>query len=167
MRFEHVKLLFCFMFLCCGCSRSTTTPGGAEPKTPTAAVSKDNQRPATKTGMVTGHVSFNGVRLQNGIVTFHAADSKQASAMINADGSYVANDVPVGMATVTVGNETQKKGDHPTAKTPPAKRDYPKEAKPPAKQTIVLPAIYAEPATSPLRFEIIGMEQQFDIHLKG
>jgi len=65
---------------------------------------------------VSGKVTYNGSPVTGGSVVFHYKEGGQFSAPIASDGTFVAADIPVGEAVVTVETESinpdNKKGDY-------------------------------------------------------
>jgi hypothetical protein len=53
-------------------------------------------------GTVSGKVSYQGTSLTAGAVTFYGKDGKTATAVVQADGTYTAKNVPIGEAKVAV-----------------------------------------------------------------
>ena len=66
----------------------------------TLAISGCSDRRTTAT--VTGTVSYQGKPLTAGKVSFFGPNDQVASALIDEDGSYAANDVPLGAVRVSV-----------------------------------------------------------------
>src|SRR5439155_22358434 len=62
-------------------------------------------------GDVTGQVSYKGKPLVCGTVQFEASDKTFKQGIINRDGSYVIEGVPVGEAKVAVNNPNPNSGD--------------------------------------------------------
>src|ERR1700736_5333941 len=54
------------------------------------------------TSTVSGTVKLNGREVPGGMVTFHGAESRVATALIQPDGTYIANAVAPGANKVTV-----------------------------------------------------------------
>jgi hypothetical protein len=129
------------------------------------------------TGTVTGSVTYQGRPLKGGTVMFTPAGggTSPVAVIINEDGSYTAEKVPVGEATITV--------DTAFLRPPPGggmggspKYEPPKEAqgsnyKPPsdlganARRYVPIPAKYANPAASGLTYKVTSGSQKHDIPL--
>lgn len=62
-------------------------------------------------GDVSGHVTFKGKPLVFGTVQFEASDKTFKQGIINRDGSYSIDGVPVGEAKVAVNSPNPKSGD--------------------------------------------------------
>jgi hypothetical protein len=116
-------------------------PGGD--KVPGGGAQKQN-------GAVTGKVTYKGVPLPGGTVTFHAANGGRHVARIDANGAYQLQDVPPGFAQVAV--ETESAKDGPAAGTK-------------GSRYVRIPAKYASSQTSPLGYDIKAGQQTVDINL--
>ncbi len=88
-----------------------------------------------ETGTVEGHVALNGKPVAKGKITFHPQKGKPVEAQLKEDGSYQANDVPVGAAQVTIEGEG-------------------------------VPAKYADPKTTPIKFDVQKGTSTGDLDLK-
>jgi hypothetical protein len=64
---------------------------------------------------VTGKVTFQGKPIEEGLVTFHGPDGKQATGSIRPDGGYTVADPPLGVCQITLsgtpGNTGKAGGD--------------------------------------------------------
>lgn len=142
---------------CAGCSSSTTTAGRDDP-TPKADAGRKDGIPEAKTGQVEGFVTFKGVPLTSGTVTFHPEKSASVSGMVAADGRYAVAGVPPGNAVVTVESAPGPDGDGPTpeAKGPKGKPSF---------RGVQIPQKYANKDTSPLRIEVREGKQPFNIEI--
>jgi hypothetical protein len=101
-------------------------------------------------GAITGKVTYKGVPLPGGTVTFHAANGGRHVARIDANGAYELQDVPTGFAQVAV--ETLSAKDGPGAGAN-------------GSRFVQIPAKYGSPTTSSLSYEIKASQQKFDINL--
>jgi hypothetical protein len=147
--------LFVTAFICLGCTGSTTTGERPEPppqpnqkKLKSDAPMGEIPEPA-KTGTVEGMVKFNGAPLTAGIVAFRVGKLKPYTAMLGADGGFKFSDLPLGEYAVTVIESAAS-----TIKDEPAK-----------KFAIKIPAKYASPETSGLKYDVREGKQVFDIEL--
>lgn len=123
---------------------------------PPAPAEKD--KPADKTGTVSGKVVYQGQPLPGGTITFVPAKGKPVTVAIDADGNYKATAVPVGAARIAVETASLKPGRKP-----------PKDKKIPGDQGgkyLRIPEKYGNPKTSGLTLEIQSGKQTHDIHLQ-
>jgi hypothetical protein len=133
------------------------------------------------TGTITGTVTYQGKPLKGGVVMFTPAGGGGAAvATIGEDGTYTAEKVPVGEATITVDTAFLKPaaGRGEMGGNAP-KYEPPKEApeggapayKPPsdaganARKYVPIPPKYADPAQSGLKYTVTGGSQKKDIPL--
>jgi hypothetical protein len=127
------------------------------------------------TGGVSGKVSYKGVPLKGGNVSFLSSDGKgTVSTSINEDGSYSLPRVPTGAVTICV--ETQSL--NPAGKiraprySPPPGQKAPEglmavsNSAPPAKRYMWIPPQYADPTKSGLTYTVVGGSQIKDIELQ-
>ena len=115
-----------------------------------------------------GTVRHKGQTVTSGQVSFLGADGKPVCADIQPDGTYQAKKVPVGEAIITVVryDDTAQRGpvekpkEWETAPFIDPKTQYdlfaPKN---------LLPDLYSDPATTPLRFKVQGGSNAHDIKL--
>jgi hypothetical protein len=116
---------------------------------------------------VEGVVTLDGVAVPEGQVSFLAADGMVVTANINPDGTYRAEQVPVGPMKVTVtnapiataadGEVIKNQGKGGGAPAPPKEK--------PAGPKVVFPSRYASPETSGLSCEVKGAATKFDVPL--
>jgi hypothetical protein len=111
----------------------------------------DGKPAETKTGSISGKVTFLGKPLPAGTVTFHPAEGKPVSVQIQEDGTYAVKDMPAGASKVTVETESVKK-----AKVPPGTKP---------KKYVAIPQKYAKPETTDLTFRVVEGKQIFNIEL--
>jgi hypothetical protein len=116
---------------------------------------EENPKPE-EVGSITGKVTYKGVPLPAGTITFHPLEGKAGSAPIREDGTYSADKVPVGDAAVTVDTQPLKPADKPKGDKP--KGDAPKFVK--------IPAKYADKEKSDLKVTIKKGKNVYDIELK-
>jgi hypothetical protein len=119
------------------------------------------------TGLVQGKITYKGLPLPSGFITFHMPSKEPFQDNIFPDGSYQAVGLPPGQYKVTV--ETKEiKGMPPGAKMDPKSKGPPKglpQFKPP--KFVAIPKKYADPNTSGLAVEVkVGKQTPFDIDLK-
>lgn len=137
----------------------------------------------TKVGSVSGKVTYQGKALPSGTVTFLAPNNKVVSSPINSDGTYSAENVPVGKAKITVTTTAKppapkgKKGPgmmmmgevgKEPPKMDPGKMDAPsgaKSAAPDAVPAVYIPSKYGSPETSNLTYEVKQGSNENDIKL--
>ncbi len=104
------------------------------------------------TGTVSGKVSYEGVPLRGGTVTFTTEDGKSTTtARIQPDGSYTAENVEVGPNYVGV--ETRSAREEPSAGLSHGRH-------------VPIPVNYANPRKSGLRMTVWGGPQTHPIDLK-
>ena len=118
-------------------------------------------------GTVTGTVTLGGAPLPAGVVSFLAEDGTVVTAYVDTKGTYRVDDVPVGLARVTV--YTASKLD-PGAmgevlknhgREPGKFKAMPKSGPPP----VAVPQKYSTPETSGLSVTVGKGETRFDIPL--
>jgi hypothetical protein len=97
----------------------------------------DEKKP---TGEVTGRIAFRGQPLPTGTVALHPAQGKPITAQVQPDGTFRLEKVPVGEMAVTV--------------------EATKDGRP------LMPAQYADPKKSGLKFEVKQGRQECNIDLK-
>ena len=120
-------------------------------------------------GTITGTVTYKGAPLKGGSVMFTPAAGGQAgpvSVAIGQDGTYAAEKVPVGDVTVTVDTSYLK----PAPRTGPREDQAPPGHENPNKPSasgganyVPIPAKYADPAQTPLKYTVKGGSQKYDI----
>jgi hypothetical protein len=123
--------------------------------------------------VVKGKVTFNGVPLTAGTVSFMASPSRLGSGTINSDGTYTVADAPIGEVTVTVSTPPRRMGPARMDKPPPGMKGMPKEMLPPgyeeegkkAGKMVPAPEKYGSFESSPLKYTVQKGEQTFDITL--
>jgi len=109
--------------------------------------------PVPKTGTVSGTVLVAGKPLRSGLIGFIPADGRVVQADIQVDGTYKAENVPVGEAIVVLnpapgdGAAVQKRIKETNEMPPPVQSPIPKK--------------YNDPATSDLRFNVQVGSNQF------
>jgi hypothetical protein len=104
---------------------------------------KPEEKKTADAGDVSGKVTYNGVPLPAGTLAFHPKEGKAIGTKLSEDGTYAADKVPAGEYAVTVETDSVK---------PPDKLNK-------------IPAKYAGPKTSGLKYTVIKGKQQFDIDL--
>jgi hypothetical protein len=118
-------------------------------------------------GSVTGTVTLGGAPLSAGVVSFLAKDGTVVSANVDANGTYRVDDVPVGLARVTV--YTASNLDHVAmgevlknqGRDPAKFKAMPKSGPPP----VAVPQKYSTPETSGLTVAVGKGEMKYDIPL--
>jgi hypothetical protein len=124
---------------------------------------------SSSTGTVSGKVTYKGAPLKGGTVTF--VNKQQSSlAEIQEDGSYKAEKVPTGDATISVETTSLKPPNQMAMKNrPPAGAqggpkmpDY--EAR--AKRYIQIPDKYSDAQQSGLKYTVKSGSQEFEIKLE-
>lgn len=90
---------------------------------------------------IKGRISLDGKPLAGGKVTFHLPDGQFTGAVTKADGTYCVDRLPPGMHIMTVEKITKGKA--------------------------LVPAKYADPATSALRLDVKKGESTHDIDLRS
>jgi hypothetical protein len=116
-------------------------------------------------GSVSGTITLGGDPLPGGMVSFMSEDGSVVSAYVELDGTYRANNVPTGLARVTV---------YPTEHTDPASgevlknqgrdpriKDAPRTGPPP----VPVPIRYGAADTSGLSVNVSKGETRYDIPL--
>ena len=104
------------------------------------------------TGTLSGKITYDGVALRGGTVTFTTVDGQGvARAQIHPDGTYTAEHVQVGLNRVTV--ETHSTKNEPTAGLTHSRY-------------VPIPGRYRSPRSSGLSVTVWGGPQTFDIELK-
>jgi hypothetical protein len=110
----------------------------------------EDKKPEPKGEPVSGKGALEGKPLSGVVITFISKDGKTSvSAPTDETGAYKAT-VPVGEYRITV-VAVLKKGDPKT---------------PPPKPSVAVPAVYGDPKTTPLTYEVKAGAQTFDIELK-
>ena len=115
-----------------------------------------------RTGDVSGQVSFKGKPLVCGTVQFEASDKTFKQGIINRDGSYSIDGVPVGEAKVAVNSPNPKSGDfqplHREGRPPPPPR-------PEIPGWFPIPTEYQDLSKPRLTYTIKAGENKIDIEL--
>jgi hypothetical protein len=124
------------------------------------ACNKIANKPKAK---VSGKVTYKGVPLPSGTVTFFGADNEFASAPIGSDGSYSASAVPLGNVSVVVATPPPGISPEVAAKNPQLKL---KGFKGSTEKTVAIPAKYSKPGGSGIGFNVSEGSQTYDIDLK-
>jgi hypothetical protein len=117
-----------------------------------------------KTATIHGRVTYKGNPVAMGAVYFHGSDNQMAMGNLKEDGSFTATDVPVGEVRVSL--QVRNPGAYAqqlnsSANDPMAK---PKGGAPPAVASI--PAKYADPNTSGLKYPIDSQTTEIDVKLE-
>jgi hypothetical protein len=130
---------------------------------------------AKQTGTVSGSVTYKGQPLKGGVVAFIPAAGASVPADIAEDGTYTAEDVPVGEVTVTVDTSSLKppagfRGGGPPQYEPPANAPAGTKYKPPdlggnAKRYVEIPDKYLDPQESGLKTTVKHGKNTFNIPL--
>jgi hypothetical protein len=122
-----------------------------------AGLAPAQDKAAKKTGSVQGKVSYKGVPLPGGTVTFHPPKGKAISGWLDKEGSYSVKGVPAGPVKVTIETKSLKKlkGGVPKGKAPPPGTKY-----------VPIPEKYASPETSGLILQVMEGKHTFDIELQ-
>jgi hypothetical protein len=119
------------------------------------------------TGTVTGVVTYKGKPVPSGRVTFYGPDNEPASATLDEDGSYQAEYVPVGQATITVETPPPPAVLEKVAKQSPHGKRFgvgnPIEV---PKDVVSVPTKYNSAARSGLSYTVTEGKQNHDIELK-
>jgi hypothetical protein len=122
---------------------------------------------AKPTGSVSGKVVFNGKTVRSGSVMFLGSDSKPHYGQITDEGKYTVEQIPAGPAKITVSSPdpsfTPKRGRNVDDPGVPARGE---EARPEVKGWFALPPQYANPAQTPLTFEVKAGTNSHDLELK-
>jgi hypothetical protein len=126
------------------------------------------------TGSIKGTVSFNGVPLKGGNVTFISKDGKarSATASINEDGTYEALRVPKGDVKIIVETESLNPKNKGTFSYSPPKdqgggTNYnPQGSQDLSKRYVQIPTRFSEEDTTPLELKVTGGAQEHPIDLK-
>jgi hypothetical protein len=118
-------------------------------------------------GSVTGTITLGGAPLPAGLVSFLAEDGTVVSANVDTNGNYRVDNVPAGLARVTVYTGFN---DNPGAmgdllknqgRDPVRFKDMPKSAPP----LVMVPQKYSTPETSGLSVTVGKSETKYDIPL--
>jgi hypothetical protein len=117
--------------------------------------------PATST--VTGTVTLNGKPVTEGQVSFIFADGMVVTAMIQADGSYMAPEVPVGPARVAVYGPAVAQAEAEIIKV--KGKEGGKARTPPKAAKGDIPDRYSNPDTSGLSVTVTKGETKYEIPL--
>jgi hypothetical protein len=112
-------------------------------------------------GDVKGTVTYQGKPLRSGQVAFIPQSGVPVTADISADGTYEIHNVPPGEAFLTVVSlPPDSKGpgvqlmQYRQKHREAVKNNQPPPPPPPTEQVLLLPAKYADPQTSELRFTV-------------
>ncbi len=116
-----------------------------------------------RTGDVSGQVSFKGKPLVCGTVQFEASDKTFKQGIINRDGSYSIDGVPVGEAKVAVNSPNPKSGDFQ-----PLQREGrpPPPPRPEIPGWFPIPAEYQDLSKPRLTYTIKSGDNTINIELK-
>ena len=127
-------------------------------------------------GEVSGTVKYKNKAVKSGTVTFFSSvDNTAYAGTIKSDGTYVAENVPVGKATVVVVSLDPSKKPLSESRTEGKGRESPNEgkgARPEAKKGKAtadwepLPSKYADPTATPLAHDVQAGKSTFDIKLE-
>jgi hypothetical protein len=130
---------------------------------------------SSNTGTVKGKVTYKGQPLKGGTVSFQVGEKYAPQpAEIQEDGTYVAENVPLGTAKVAVETESLKPPSGMQGKYPPPAPPNPKvkseEYKPPdpaerAKRYVRIPDKYMNPDTSGLSTPVKSGTNTYDIDI--
>jgi hypothetical protein len=116
---------------------------------------------AERRGDISGTVRLGGKLVSKGVVTFVSQDNPRlrTSSRIGDDGSYHVSDCPVGPVKITCKTAVPHGGKADLARV--GRRGTKSlEVKLPA-----IPAHYAKPETSGIKYTVISGEQQYDLAL--
>jgi hypothetical protein len=115
-------------------------------------------------------VYYKGTALKGGTVAFLGANNQSQTAEIQEDGSYKAEKVPTGQATICVETDSFKPPSAMARRYAPPP-DAPSEYKPPdfvarGKRYVRIPERYNDPDKSGLKLTVSGGSQEHDIKLE-
>ena len=113
-----------------------------------------------KTGELTGRVTFQNKKLQQGTVLVAASGGSMHSGVIQSDGTYTIPGIPVGPAKIAVNCPDPRE-----VKVIPRKKEEKRAAVDVSKWTAI-PEKYADPKESGLSTEIRPGSNTFNIDLK-
>jgi hypothetical protein len=114
-------------------------------------------------GTVEGTVMIDGKPANNGTVIFSGADNHSAGAAIGPDGSYVAENVPVGPVKIVI-HQMMMKGGGPTRPGPLPGLEEPVAV---VTNPVRIPPKYQSVETSDLTFTVTSGANEFDIALSS
>jgi hypothetical protein len=120
-------------------------------------------------GTVSGKVTYKGVALKGGRVTYTSAKGKSNQAEIGEDGSYTVEDLPSGPAKITVQTSyLQQMARAPRYKVPEGAPEGYKGGGDPtaAKRYVKIPDSYEDLETSGLTYDVKKGAQTHDIPLQ-
>jgi hypothetical protein len=128
----------------------------------------------SRSGTVSGKVSYKGETLGGGSVLFFSPGQKSVSATIGPDGSYTIAGIPSGEVKIAV----ETKSAQPTNEEGMARRGQPpKDAVPPGAESplyksagnkgkyVEIPDYLADPEKSELTLKVTGGDQHHDIEI--
>jgi hypothetical protein len=129
----------------------------------------------SKTGAISGKVTYGGQPLQMGTVTFYSIEDRgnAKNGTIRPDGSYTVEGVPVGTAQVTVVSTKPigaEGGEQPAGNESAGRIGGGKEGSffslaGKGRKWIEIPAKYGDAGTSELSVKVTGGDQKYDISL--
>ncbi|HTU18925.1 MAG TPA: hypothetical protein VMG10_12770 [Gemmataceae bacterium] len=115
----------------------------------------------SKTGTVEGKVSVDGRPANGGIVIFSGAEGRSSPGTIHEDGTYQADDVPVGPVKVAIMPDMRMGSDGSPARPPLP--GTPAAAPSSAAVPVLIPRKYTKVDTSGLTLTVQGGKNSFDI----
>lgn len=124
-------------------------------------------------GEVKGRVTCNDHPLSQGSVMIVGSDNLPHYGPIQADGTYLVKDVPVGNALVAVTTPSptplpvQASVTRVVEKKGRTRGDHPARATSPPKQTVVIPIDYGDPSKSGLTLTVRNGPNAYPIALKN
>jgi hypothetical protein len=126
-------------------------------------------------GTVTGKVSYKGVPLKGGNVTFCRSDGRPGGiSPIAEDGTYTISKIASGEVTVCVDTRSLERAAKSPARkyTPPEGKEMPgggsqgMDPEEALRRYTWIPLQYSDPALSPLKYTVKGGSQEYDIELQ-
>lgn len=125
-----------------------------------------------KGGTVKGKVTFNGIPLTIGTVSFTSKDRGVATGNIEPNGNYEVKNAPLGEVTITVQTPPRTMGFAQTPQAPKGVPEMPKDMMPadaqnPGKvQVVPAPDKYNKVETSDLKYSVESGTHEYNIVLK-
>ena len=117
-----------------------------------------------KTTTLHGTVTYKGAPVSVGAIYFHGPDDRMAMGNLGEDGTFTATDVPLGEVRVSL--QVRDPGAYARQMKDATNRP-PANTRGRARPTVTsIPARYADPNTSAIKYSVDSRTRELDVHLE-